>query len=417
MHRNSLLLPLLIFVSVSCNSSRAQAQPVTNHVKLGIDVLREDGFKILQNKRVGLVAHPASVDSRLVHTVDVLRSAPGVKLVAIFGPEHGVWGDEAGGDKIPDRTDPRTGLPVYSLYGATRKPSPQVLAELDALVFDLQDIGSRSYTYVSTMKVCLEACSENAIEFIVLDRPNPLGGERIEGPPLKDGFESFIGALRVPYVHGMTMGELAQFARDEVAPGYRRLRVVKMQGWTRDMTWADTNLAWVPTSPHIPQVSTTAAYSATGILGELHAVSIGVGYTLPFEIVGAPEVNADELAEGMNKQFGPPWEGPPGLYFRPARFKPFFSVLAGEACQGVQVHLDPKRSPTIVEINFRLIEALGGAQVFERSSKRHGSFDRACGSDEPRKWIMDGKPLDELFAQWRAYCEKFRQDRGKWLLY
>ncbi len=391
--------------------------PLSAQVKPGIDALRDDGFKLLRNKRVGLVAHPASVDSRLTPTVEVLRNAQGVTLVALFGPEHGVWGDEYGGDQIPDRTDPRTGLPVYSLYGRTRKPSAEVLRGIDALVFDLQDIGSRSYTYVSTMKVCLEACAEQNLEFVVLDRPNPLGGERIEGPPLMKGFESFIGAIDVPYVHGMTMGELAQYGRDRVAPGFKTLTVVKRSGWKRDMTWDETGLGWVPTSPHIPHVSSCAAYAATGILGELHAVSIGVGYTMPFEIVGSPDVDADALAETMNKQFPPPRDGPPGLYFRAARFKPFYGMLEGQPCQGVQVHIDPKRAPALVEVNYRLIRALGGRKVFEGTEKRHGSFDKASGSDQPRKWITDGKDLDRMFAQWREQCEQFRRERKKYLLY
>jgi uncharacterized protein YbbC (DUF1343 family) len=406
-------LPLRILFFLLCCTAFTTAAA---DVKLGIDTLREDGFKILQNKRVGLVAHPASVDAQLTPTVEVLRNAPGVQLVALFGPEHGVWGDEYGGDKIPDRTDPSTGLPVYSLYGATRKPTPQMLENLDVLVFDLQDIGSRSYTFISTMKVCLEACAENAIEFVVLDRPNPLGGERIEGPPLVKGFESFIGLIDVPYVHGMTMGELAQYVRDDIAPGYRKLTVVKMSGWERDMVWEDTRLGWIPTSPHIPHVSSCAAYAATGILGELHAVSIGVGYTLPFEIVGSPSVNGDELASALNRHYTVS-TGRPGLFFRSARFKPFYHTHQGEPCQGVQVHIDPRTSPTLVEINYRLIEALGGAAVFQGSEKRHGSFDKASGSDGPRKWITAGRDLDELFSQWKAQCDAFRESRQKHLLY
>jgi uncharacterized protein YbbC (DUF1343 family) len=393
------------------------ALPAPAQVKLGIDVLRDDGFKLLKGKRVGLVAHPASVDSSLTPTVEILQNASGVKLVALFGPEHGVWGDEYGGDQIPDRTDPRTGLPAYSLYGPTRKPTPQMLKDIDALVFDLQDVGSRSYTFISTMKVCLEACAENAIDFVVLDRPNPLGGERVEGPGLKKEFESFIGMLYVPYVHGMTMGELAQLARDEVAPGYKKLHVVKMKGWKRDMVWDDTRLGWVPTSPHIPQPSTCAAYAATGILGELHVVSIGVGYTLPFEIVGSPDADENALAQKLNSQMGPPWQGRPGLYFRPARFKPFYGTFEGQPCRGVQVHIDPKTAPTLVEVNYRLIDALGGAQVLQAGAKRHGSFDKASGSDEPRKWIAQGKDLEPLFARWRGECDKFRHARTKYLLY
>jgi len=291
-----------------------------------------------------------------------------------------------------------------------------MLRQLDVLVFDLQDIGSRSYTFISTMKVCLEACAENAVEFVVLDRPNPLGGVRIEGPPLDRKFESFIGLIDVPYVHGLTMAELAQLVRDEVAPGFRKLSVVKMDGWSREMVWEDTRLGWVPTSPHIPHVSSTAAYAATGILGELHAVSIGVGYTLPFEVVGSPDTDGDALAEGMNRPFSGQ-TGRPGLYFQSVRFKPFYGMFQGQPCRGVQVHIDPRRAPTLVEVNYRLIEAMGGSKVFAGAEKRHGSFDKASGSDQPRKWISEGKPLDELFAQWKQQSEQFRESRKKYLLY
>jgi uncharacterized protein YbbC (DUF1343 family) len=390
--------------------------PLVAQVKLGIDVLRDDGFAQLRNKRVGLVAHPASVDSRLVPTVEILRTAPGVKLMALFGPEHGVWGDEYAGDKVPDRTDPATGLPVFSLYGATRKPTPEMLAELDALVFDLQDIGSRSYTYISTMKVCLEACAENAIEFVVLDRPNPLGGMRVEGPGLQSGYESFVSALDVPYVHGMTMGELAQMVRDQVAPGYKRLTVIPMKGWNRDMVWQDTRLGWVPTSPHVPHASSCAGYASTGILGELYTVSIGVGYTQPFEVVGSPRIDGEKLAKALNAAFGIT-DASTGLYFRPARFKPFYAVFKTEPCQGVQIHIDPKRAPSLVEVNFRLIEALGAAEIFKESQRRHAMFDKVCGSDEPRRWLTDGTDLGELFARWKADSQKFAETRKKWLLY
>jgi uncharacterized protein YbbC (DUF1343 family) len=400
----------------------------------GIDVLREDQFQALQGKRVGLVANPASIDSRLVPTVDVLHQAQQVNLVALYGPEHGVYGDEYAGDRVEDRTDPRTGLPVYSLYGATRKPTPEMLAEIDVLVFDLQDIGSRSYTYISTMKVCLEACVENEKEFMILDRPNPLGGVRIEGPMLREGFESFIGLLYVPYIHGMTMGELARQVRDEVAPEYEGLTVIPMKGWRREMVWEETGLEWVPTSPHIPQASSVAAYAATGIIGELGVLSNGVGYTLPFEIVGAPWVNGDVLADAMNTYWGRPRQfyraaiqgepipmilmpPPEGVRFRSKRFRPFYAIFQGEHCQGVQVHINPKTAGTLVEINFRLLEALDAPRLLAESQRRHDMFDKACGSDEPRRWLSEGRPLEELFNAWRRECEQFREQRRQYLLY
>jgi uncharacterized protein YbbC (DUF1343 family) len=407
------------------------AQPV----KLGIDTLRDNNFDVLRGKRVGLVAHPASRDSRFASTVTILQQAKGVELVAIFGPEHGVYGDVYAGDKIEDRADPRTGLPAYSLYGSGRKPSEAMLEDLDVLVFDLQDIGARSYTYISTMRACMEACAEQGKEFVVLDRPNPLGGMRIEGGFVEEGFESFISHLPVPYVHGMTMGELALLVKDTYAPDYDKLTVIKMQGWDRSMIWKDTRLKWVITSPHIPQAKTSAFYVATGIVGELHTVSIGVGYTQPFELFGAPDINGEVLAEALNNYWDAPGEyykahtsgdevypqvksqPPLGVTFRPVWFKPFYSRHKGEVCQGVQVYISLRsQRVNLIEINFKLAQALGGDYIFG-DGKRDRSFDIATGTNEARLLLMDGAPLGELFARWRLQSERFRKDREKYLLY
>ncbi len=408
---------------------------VAANVKLGVDVLEEENFASLEGKKVGLVAHPASVDSHLVSTVDVLRRTDRCKLVAIFGPEHGVYGDEYAGVKVGDRADARTGLTVFSLYGKNRKPSPEMLKGLDALVFDLQDIGSRSYTFISTMKNCLEACSDAGIEFVVLDRPNPIGGERIEGPMVEQGFESFVSALNVPYLYGMTMGELAQMVKEQVAPHYDKLKIVKMTGWKREMMWEDTGLKWVPTSPHIPEASSCEAYAATGILGELGQVSNGVGYTLPFKVVGAPWVKGEFLGDALNRMW--PWarayykgmvEGsvinmeespcPRGLHFRPVRFKPFYAEFKGEACEGVQIDLDPKDAGTLIEINFVILATLDAPKLFKGANAEEISmFDKVCGTDEARKWLVDGRDLNDLFKKWKDGCSKFRDLRLKHLLY
>jgi len=394
---------MLTTVVLACASAGA--------VKPGIDMLREEGFRTLDGKRVAVVVNPASVDSKLKPTVDVLREAKNVKLVALFGPEHGVYGDEYAGDKVADRIDARTGLPANSLYGSNRKPTPQQMRDVDALVFDLQDIGSRSYTYISTMMNCMEACAEQGKELVILDRPNPLGGKRVEGPMLVKGYESGVSAFNVPYVHGMTMGEMAQFVRDTHFPDFRKLTVVKMGGWNREMVWDETGLAWVPTSPHIPQASSCAGYAATGILGELKNVSNGVGYTLPFEMIGAPWINADKLADQLNGT------GIAGVYFGPARFKPFYAQFKDEPCQGVQVHIDSKQAGSIVEINFRVMEALNAGKILADAPKRHAMFDKVCGSDEARKVLMNGGNLDTLFAKWREQCAKFSSQRAQWLLY
>ncbi|QDU72517.1 exo-beta-N-acetylmuramidase NamZ family protein [Mucisphaera calidilacus] len=423
----SLAVLLLTGVAGCHAAAPADQQPVTKPepvatrataaepVILGIDTLEADNFALLRGKRVGIVANPASVNRELRSTVDVLhqnQDKGGYQLVALYGPEHGVWGDVYAGDKIENQDDPRTGLPVFSLYGKTRKPTPEMLESIDILLFDLQDIGSRSYTYISTMSVCLEACAENGKQFAVLDRPNPLGGERIEGTMVEEGFYSFISHLDVPYLHGMTMGELAQLERDKLAPDYEGLTVVPMSGWKRSMVWEDTGLKWVPTSPHVPFASSTYAYAATGVIGELMVLSNGVGYTLPFEVVGDTGVDADQLADHMRAT--------PlaieGVTYRPARFRPFYATHKGEVLGGVQVYLDP-RADSLYEVNFLLLDALDAKTQLSEGSKRHGMFDKANGTDDVRLWIEQGKPLAELFAQWRETSERFRETRKPFLLY
>lgn len=404
-------------------------------IKFGVDVLRDEGFKSLAGKRVGLIASPSSVDEHLAPTSTLFRDAKTLKLVALFGPEHGIYGDEYAGDKVEDRKDPATGIPIYSLYGKTRKPTPAMLAGLDVLVFDLQDIGSRSYTNISTMKVAMEACAEQNKQFVVLDRPNPLGGNRVEGPGLDEkNFQSFVGIIDVPYLHGMTTGELAQLMRDHFVPTFKQLRVVKMTGWTRDMTWEDTGRAWVPTSPHVPHVSSVAAYAATGIVGELYVISNGVGYTQPFEIVGAPYVNGEALAAALNDHWTNPrptymtlaqtrpvaekkTPAPAGVFFRSIRFKPFYATFKTEPCQGVQVHIDPKTAGTIVEINYRLMEALDAKKILAEAPARHEMFDKVNGGPEVRTYLTEGKDLAPLFAKWKQQCEAFKKSRKKYLLY
>lgn len=417
-------------------AASAQDPPASGALKFGIDVLRDENFNSLAGKKVGLIANPASVDEHLTPTAHVLRdSGEAVNLVALFGPEHGIYGDEYAGDKVEDRKDPRTGIPIYSLYGKTRKPTSQMLEGIDTLVFDLQDIGARSYTYISTLKVAMEACAEQGKALVVLDRPNPLGGTRIEGPGLDEkNYSSFVGIIDVPYLHGMTTGELAQLMRNRYHPEFDKLSVIKMTGWTRDMVWEDTGRAWVPTSPHLPHVSTIAAYAATGIVGELYVISNGVGYTLPFEVVGAPYVDGEALSDALNDYWlspRPAYEAiaekqvpgveksakPTGVFFRSVRFKPFYATFKTEMCQGVQVHIDPKRAGTIVEINYRLMEALGAKKILEEAPKRHDMFDKVNGSDEARMYLVEGKDLGELFAKWKAQCAEFKEARKKYLLY
>jgi uncharacterized protein YbbC (DUF1343 family) len=289
----------------------------------------------------------------------------------------------------------------------------------------------------------MQACAEQDKSLVILDRPNPLGGERVEGSMVADKrFESFVSFLPVPYLHGMTMGELAEMTRAQVVPDYKKLTVVKMSGWRRDMTWAETGLDWIMPSPHVPHVSSVAAYAATGNLGELYQVSNGVGYTLPFEVVGGPDVDGVALAATLNKL----WPDQRGIYFRPMRFKPFYATNKGEPCAGVQVHIDPKTAPSLVEVNYRIIEALGGPKIMAASTRpatapsttqagatqpttlpntagaidiktRRSMFDKVTGSDDVGDTLLHGDDLAPVFAKWREQCAEFKRARAPYLLY
>jgi uncharacterized protein YbbC (DUF1343 family) len=284
-------------------------QEILPPVMLGIDVLQADGFAAIAGKKIGLLTHPAGVNRRGESTIEVLRHAPRVKLVALFGPEHGIYGDEKAGQLVGDSVDPRTGLPVYSLYGKNRKPTPAQLKGLDAMVIDLQDIGVRSYTFNVVMRYTMEACFENGVEVIVLDRPNPLGGLKVDGPSLDPEWMSGVGAFRVPYVHGLTMGELARMAKD--APGVLavpdrvrakgRLTVIPMHGWTRSMRWPDTGLRWMITSPNIPNFEATAGYAMVGLGCEQTGWTWGVGTFYPFRGIGYPKKTPEQIIAELDQ--------------------------------------------------------------------------------------------------------------------
>ena len=427
--------PLAILIVLLTFISQLQAD-----VRFGIDVLEDTHFAALAGKRIGLVANPAAVDARLRATSDVLSSSKNVKLICLFGPEHGIYGDEYAGEKVDDRKDPRTGRMLYSLYGKTHRPTTQALKTIDTLVFDLQDNGCRSYTFINTMKQCMQACAEHNVDFVILDRPNPLGGERIEGPGLDKEFESGVSSLPVPYVHGMTMGELARLTNAKLFPNYKKLKVIKMTGWSRDMIWTDTGHEWVPTSPHVPTPDACFGYASTGILGELYVINIGVGYTLPFELVGAPWIDGEALARAL-----PPRKG---IIYQPVHYRPFYGTFKGEGCQGIQMHwTDPKHAQNIVQINYELISLLGPDRLFPladakakqealdarkaalKKDYKHAStrpfkwdprsemFDKVSGSDEPRIWLLSGDSMTKLFEQWKIQCEQFRADRKPYLLY
>jgi uncharacterized protein YbbC (DUF1343 family) len=386
-------------------------------IKTGVEVLKETGFKVLQGKQVGLITNPTGVDNCLKSTIDILHEAQDVHLVALYGPEHGVRGDVYAGDKVDTFTDPNTGVPVHSLYGSTRKPTPEMLEGVDALVYDIQDIGCRSYTYISTMYLAMQAAAGNDIEFIVLDRPNPLGGLKVEGCLVEEGFFSFVSQLKVPYVYGLTCGELAMLINSEFM-GDRpcKLTVVKMKKWRRKMTFDDTGLPWVPASPHIPFAHSAYFYPVSGILGELGYMSIGVGYTLPFEIFAAEWIDAEQFAKALNvKQL-------PGIVFRPIHLKPYYSVGQGKNLHGVQVYLRDFNKARLSDVQFHVMEVAAqlypDKKVFDHADEnRFGMFDKVCGTDFIRKEFSKNHRFADIQSYWTKDEESFGKLAKKYYLY
>lgn len=384
-------------------------------VKTGIEVLRERDFDILDGKRVGLCTNPTGVDKDLVSTIDILWEADNVNLVALYGPEHGVRGNIYAGDHVENEVDKRTGLKMYSLYGKTSKPTKEMMDEIDVMVYDIQDIGCRSYTYISTMGNLMEACKEYGKELVVLDRPNPLGGEKIEGCLVEDGFYSFVSRFKIPYIYGQTPGELALYLNAQ-AEQPCKLHVVAMEGWKRDMTWDETGLDWIVASPHVPQGKTAIYYPVTGIFGEFYYINIGVGYTLPFEVMGAPWVNADSLANALNAL------NLSGVRFRPLHFKPYYSIFKGENIQGVQIHITDYDKAALSEIQFYVVQEM--MRLWPEKDwfalcdqKRFGMFNKVCGTDQIKELFGKRYRWEDAKAYWDKDVEAYREASSKYYLY
>lgn len=404
-----ILITAFSFLSISVFAS--------SKVKTGIEVLRDSGFKILQGKRVGLITNPTGVDSQLKSTVDILNEAPGVKLVALYGPEHGVRGDGYAGDKVESNVDLQTGVPVYSLYGKTRKATPEMLKGVDVLVYDVQDIGCRSYTFISTMGLAMEAAAENNIEFVVLDRPNPIGGLKVEGNLTEDRSISFVSQFKIPYLYGLTCGELANLLNKEnMLKKQCKLTVVPMKGWKRSMTFDQTGLPWVLTSPHVPQATSAFYYAASGILGEFSFMSIGVGYTLPFQIFAKDSIDAALLTKRMNDLHLP------GVLFRPIHLKPFYAVGSGKEYSGVQFYLTDYKKVRLTEIQFYVMQEMAALypakKCFgEETKSRFDMFDKVSGSDQIRLLLSKNMKVDDVLPYWRKDETAFRKMSKKYFLY
>jgi uncharacterized protein YbbC (DUF1343 family) len=387
----------------------------TPPLMLGSEVLAADGFRQLKGKRVGLLTNPSGVNRQGRSTIDLLARAPGVRLVALFAAEHGLYGDVPAGKEYSNHVHQATGLPVYSLYGPgpVRQPTPIMLKDIDILVYDLQDVGCRSYTFISTMGLAMESCAKAGVEFMVLDRPNPMGGLRVEGPMLNPRLKSLVGQWEIPYVYGLTSGELATLInRSKWIKPDCRLTVVKMRGWRRDMTWRDTGLKWVPTSPNIPRGDSPLYYAATGLLGSVGGVNIGFDLKMPFECVTAPWLNGPTLSQRM-KRYG----------LKGVEFVPFSQTTPKYTQQGVRlVFRDPARAP-VVALNFYLMEVVRrdfGHDLFAEAVKEGRNFtmlDKVAGTEYVRIGLQKGHSAESIVKSWRAGEERFRQKRQPCLLY
>ena len=391
------------------------------HVKPGVEVLRDRGFEGLKGKRVGLITNPTGVDNKLKSTVDILHDADGVELVALYAPEHGVRGDVHAGDKVDNFVDPATGVTVYSIYGKNHKPTPEMLKDVDVLIYDIQDNGCRSYTFISTMGLAMEACAELGKEFMVLDRPNPVGGNIVEGNLTEPDCISFVSQFPIPYLYGLTPGELANYLNEEglLKDGIKvNLTVVPMDGWKRNMEFRETEMPWVLPSPHIPNPEAAIYYPVSGILGELGYMSIGVGYTEPFKLFCSEWTDAEELARRMNAL------NLPGMMFRPIHIKPFYSVGQGKNLQGIEVFVTDKEVAPLSLTQFYVMQEMADMNpdkaTFKEGNadpKRFKMFDQVAGSKQIRERFAKNHKVADIIDYWNKDAADFKAKSSKYYLY
>ncbi|MBM3198023.1 MAG: DUF1343 domain-containing protein [Chlamydiae bacterium] len=387
-------------------------------VYLGVDRFFQEGtFSELKGKRIGLITNVSGVNRNLVSTIELFsQHKDTLHLVALFSPEHGLFGEAKAGKKVQNTN--LKGIPVYSLHGDTRRPTEHMLQEIDVLIYDIQDVGNRPYTYATTLYYAMEEAAQRGIEVIVLDRPNPLGGDLVDGPMLEEGTRSFIGYIDVPYCHGMTIGELALFFNEEYHVGCS-LRVVSMKGWKRSMLFSSTGLQWVPTSPYVPEASTPLFCATTGLIGELGIVNIGIGYTLPFKVIGAPWICGNTLAKALEEQ------NLPGVRFFSMRFTPQYGLYKEELCEGVLVVIVEPESYLPMRTQFYILGMLKSLypKIMEKklhslSAEKKDLFCKASGGKGLFSLLMKERyPAWHMNAHQAEKRKLFLEKRKKYLLY
>ncbi|NGX57904.1 MAG: hypothetical protein K940chlam3_00803 [Chlamydiae bacterium] len=394
------------------------AAEASQKVLTGIErIVSPEYQSLIRNKKVGLVTNQTGVTGTLQSNREFLgqyREALNVEIIALFAPEHGITGASHAAESVKDTVDKN--IPIYSLHGKHRRPNKEMLKNIDVLIFDIQDIGSRSYTYSSTLFYVMEEAAKHNIPVIVTDRPNPINGRVVDGPMLDPKWRSFIGYINVPYCHGMTIGELAKFFNAEYKIGCE-LKVVPMKGWNRDMTFHDTGLPWVPTSPNIPEDSTPLYYPMTGIIGELRLVNIGIGYTLPFKVVGAPWIQAETFAQKLNDQ------KLPGVLFQPFHYKPFYGKFAKENCQGIMIVVNDPSKYLPVATQYMIMGLLKSLYPKEfklalnQSRKNRDLFNKVNGTDRPFKMLETNPyPAWSLREIDQRERQEFMRRRARYLI-
>ncbi len=426
--RISFLLFFLL-ISIPCFPSGKMPK-----VKTGIDVFSESFPLALEGKRVGLVTNPTGINSNFESSIEIIAKNPKIKIVALYGPEHGVRGNAQAGEYVPFYIDDKYGIPVFSLYGQSMRPSPSMLKNIDeimrnfdtrkdektlkeemvkgidVMIFDIQDVGTRVYTYIATMAYCMEACAEAGIKFVVLDRPNPINGVLTEGPILKyPEFSSFVGVYPIPIRHGMTVGELARLFNEKFLKKKVDLLVIPMKGWKRKMWFDETGLPWVIPSPNMPTLDTATVYPGQVFL-EGTNISEGRGTTKPFELFGAPWIDGYELTKRLNSL------NLPGVRFREAWFTPTFSKYSGELCGGSQIHVIDRDKFRPLETTLYIIKTI--LEMYPNKIKFYDEyFDKIMGNSEIRRMLIKGEDIEKIVRLYNEELEKFNELRKEFLIY
>ncbi|MBO1005894.1 exo-beta-N-acetylmuramidase NamZ family protein [Pseudogracilibacillus auburnensis] len=381
-------------------------------MRLGLDLFLEKDYKKYIGKRIGLLTNMTGVNEKLIPTIDLFHDHPDIDLAALFGPEHGIRGDAKEGETVDSSVDPYTGVPVYSLYGASKKPSEEMMRDVDVIVFDLQDIGARYYTYIYSMAYVMEACAEFGKEFVVLDRPNPVSGLAMEGNLVEKEVRSFVGLYPIPNRHGMTVGELAQFFNHECAINCE-LTVVAMDGWKREMYYDETGLFWVSSSPNTTGLDMVVLYPGTCLV-EGTNLSEGRGTTKPFEYIGAPYVDGYQLAKALNTQ------GLPGVIARPISFVPTYQKYNNEVCEGVQLHVVNRRKVYALKTGLTLLETVAEMYPSDFSFNEYQNgkyfFDLLAGTKQLREVVLKGT-TERFLRDCEVELEQFEKQRMPYLLY